>query len=115
MSETTMTEAAWRARGESLFGPDIAKWRFKCPSCGHVATPADWKDAGAPESAIAFSCVGRWADDDKVADRAFRQNGGPCNYTGGGLFKLNPIVVKTLDGAEASVFGFDEPNAAVPA
>ncbi len=34
---------------------DIA---FKCPLCGHVATVKEWKDAGADEGEIGFSCIG---------------------------------------------------------
>ena len=91
-----MTFQEWHDRGVKLFGEDKEKWAFVCPSCGHVATVQDWHDAGAPTGSVAYSCVGRWKE--KPSD-AF-QNSGPCNYAGGGLFKLNPVDV---DG----VFYFD--------
>jgi hypothetical protein len=105
---TTMTHEEWLAEGARRFGEDHAKWRFKCPVCGHIATPADWRAAGAPDTSIAFSCVGRWLPSCKDA---FSKSGkGPCNYAGGGLFKLNPITVIGEDGAEVQAFEFDRPD-----
>lgn len=100
-----MTYEAWFAEGKMLFGDDTNKWRFVCPSCGHVATPEDWLKARAPETVIAFSCVGRWdgTDPKKAAEAAFKNKGGPCNYAGGGLFTLNPVEVDGL-----KVFAFAE-------
>lgn len=85
-----MTEAEWNAEGERRFGTDRMKWRFVCPSCGYIASVQEWKDAGAGSGAVAFSCVGRWL---KKCSEAFLNNGGPCNYAGGGLFKINPVLV----------------------
>ncbi|MBA9071867.1 hypothetical protein FHR71_005660, partial [Methylobacterium sp. RAS18] len=31
---------------------------------------------------------------------------GPCNYAGGGLFKLNPVIVTGPDGSEHAMFDF---------
>lgn len=94
-----MTHEEWYAEGKRLFGEDVMQWRFVCPSCGHIASVQDWKDAGAPEGAVAFSCVGRWMGSEK---EIFDKSGGPCNYAGGGLFGLNPIKVD-----DQSVFDFD--------
>lgn len=88
--EFTLDE--WNAEGTKLFGDDKMKWAFKCPSCGHVATVSDWKDAGAPEGAVAFSCVGRYLSGPR-RDFLNGSGEGPCNYAGGGLFKLNPVTV----------------------
>lgn len=100
----TVTHDEWKAEGARRFGGDAMAWRFVCPSCGHVACVEDWKNAGAPESAVAFSCVGRWtgANDDK----AFGSKGGPCQYAGGGLFRLNPVTVETTDGGKHTMFEF---------
>ena len=99
-----MTYEEWKAEGTKRFGGDMLQWRFVCPSCGHVAKVDDWKQAGAPEGAVAFSCVGRWrGGDDK---KSFRNNGGPCFYTGGGLFKINPVRVVHIDGKEHNLFAF---------
>lgn len=102
-SRRTMTREEWAAEARKRFG-DASGWRFICPSCGHEATPADWRKAGAPDSAIAFSCIGRYLDAD--GGKTFKREGGPCNYAGGGLFKLNPITVIDEDGCEHSVFDF---------
>lgn len=97
-----MSRAAWQAEAVRRFGPDPRTWRFSCPSCGHVAAVSDWRDAGAPEGAVAFSCVGRYLPS---AKEAFSQDGGPCNYAGGGLFAINPVEV---DGHR--VFAFAPPT-----
>jgi len=85
----------WRKDAKDLFGEDPSEWKFICPVCGHIATVKDWKDTTAPSGAIAFSCVGRWREDSRDA---FGEEGeGPCNYTGGGLFNLNPVTIHSAD------------------
>lgn len=90
----TITKAQWEAEGRELFGDDWMQWKFKCPSCGHVARTQDWEDAGAEMDAVAFSCVGRWLN----ARMEMGEEGGPCNYAGGGLIRLNPVTVNVFDG-----------------
>jgi len=107
------TLAEWRAKGAALFGDNFMKWKFVCPVCGHVASVQDWKDAGAPVTSAAFSCVGRWAGPHpEVHKGTFGPNGipgkGPCNYAGGGLFGLNPVLVIDPDGVELRAFAFAE-------
>lgn len=102
-----MTLKEWETKGAKLFGPDKLDWRFVCPSCGHVATVQDWKEAGAPEGAVAFSCVGRALGTSKQIGA----KSGPCNYAGGGLFKLNPIKITHDDGEVSHLFAFDETGA----
>ena len=85
-----ISQAEWEAQGVSRFGPDRMTWRFVCPSCGHIASVKDWRDAGADEGEVAFSCVGRHRP--KPADIGGKP--GPCNYAGGGLFKLNPVHIE---------------------
>lgn len=94
-----MTREEWYAQGKALFGEDMMQWKFLCPACKHIASTQDYKDAGAPEGAVAFSCVGRWLP---VRSEAFSGEPGPCNYSGGGLIKYNPIKI---DGEE-NVFAF---------
>lgn len=101
MSETTKAE--WEAEGLRRFGGDQMKWRFVCPSCGNTFAVEDWMKANAPESAIAFSCPGRWSGG--VATLMEKDNG-PCNYAGGGLFTMNPV---TITDTGHSVFAFAEP------
>lgn len=105
-----MTESEWIAEGERRFGPDRMKWRFICPSCGYVASVQEWKDAGAQGGAVAFSCVGRYTGSRKeLGDKT----GGPCNYAGGGLFRLNPIEI-THSGGTTHLFAFAESKGEQP-
>lgn len=110
-----MTQAAWVKRARELFGDDQLAWRFVCPSCAHVASVADWKAAGATEGAVAFSCIGRWLPTAEVEGRAFKREGGPCNYTGGGLFKLNPVTVVLPGDHTMQVFDFAPATTPAPA
>jgi rubredoxin len=97
-----ITAEEWEAEGARLYGPDKNKWRFKCPSCGFVATPEDWRAAGATVNQVGFNCVGRHAGS---AKEIFDKTGGPCNYTSGGLFNVTPVRVN--DGThEHSIFEF---------
>ncbi len=105
--QPTLARAEWFDAAIDRYGNDAESWKFRCPSCGHVASVKDWKDAKAPEGAVGFSCVGRYLQ--KLEDgeqAAFKNKGGPCNYAGGGLFKLNPITVVAEDGAEHAMFDF---------
>lgn len=105
------SEADWRKEAVRRFGPDPMGWRFVCPCCEHKATVADYKAAGAPTGAVAFSCVGRWLGAKAAARDAFGGKGpGPCNYTGGGLINLNPIKVMLDKGGEMFAFAFAEPE-----
>ncbi len=94
------TVEEWKAEGERRFGPDVMRWRFVCPACGHVASVQEWKAVGAPEDVVAYSCVGRWAGADRVA---FESGRGPCDYAGGGLFQINPV---RIGDRESGVFAF---------
>lgn len=91
---TFSSYAEWKKEAVSRFGEDSRKWKFICPSCGHIATVQDWKDAGAPLGTIAFSCVGRYLS---KRHEAFQKGKCPCNYAGGGLFRINPVTVKEGD------------------
>jgi len=99
---SALTVNEWRARAVALFGDDPMEWKFVCPSCGHVAAVKDWKDAGATEAEIAFSCLGRHLPNPK----RIGEKPGPCNYAGGGLFRLNPQEVISEDGSRTKVFDF---------
>ena len=94
-TKVVITEAKWKEAAIERYGEDPLKWRFRCPVCGHVASVQDWKDAGAVEGNVAYSCIGRNLDPEKTHVRdALRGEGpGPCNYAGGGLFGFNPITV----------------------
>lgn len=104
---TPIKHEDWTAEAKRRFGDDPMGWRFKCPNCGHVASVKDWKDAGAPEGSVAFSCVGRWTG----GEGTIFQNPAvqPCNYTNGGLFNIAPVGVLWEDtsGKEIVRYVFD--------
>lgn len=85
------TNTEWMKEGERLFGKDMMQWRFICPSCGRIITVQEYKNAGAPTGAVAFSCIGRYDGHDNVD--AFGREGKGCNYAGGGLIGINPVKV----------------------
>lgn len=106
------TEAEWFALGRSLFGPDVFCWRFVCPCCGHEQTVADFRGRvpkGTPADVAFANCIGRY---DPASRDAFGSGPGPCNYTSGGLFNLNPVTVLRGAGVPLHVFAFAQPVAA---
>jgi len=100
-----VTHQEWEKEAIRRFGQDPMRWKFVCPSCGYVASVQDWKDAGATEGHVAFSCIGRNLGSEK---EIFDKTGGPCNYAGGGLFGLNPVEVVFPEGKVIRVFNFAE-------
>lgn len=103
-----LTEREWVTEGERLFGPDRMAWRFECPACGHVQTPADfrpYKDAGATAESALRECIGRW---DGHMHVEMGTKPGPCNYAGYGLFQFSPIEVvpNSGDGLPIPAFAF---------
>lgn len=98
------TPKEWKAEAARRFGADQMKWKFVCPSCGHVQSAQDYRDAGASSTSVGFSCVGRW--DGHMSRGAFQGIGGPCNYAGGGLIQLNPVTVVHPGGKETRHFDF---------
>lgn len=105
---TRMTHEKWISTAENRFGKNAQKWAFKCPSCGHVATVAQYKAAGAKESQVGFNCIGRHAGGKDVVTIFQTDKGQGCNYTQGGLFGLAKTIVSFPDGRELPVFDFAE-------
>lgn len=105
MAAHRITLADWHAAARERYGQASAGWWFRCPACRVAISVEDWREAGAPEGATAFSCIGRYQDG-KPRDAFAAAGAGPCNYAGGGLFKLNPVVVIAPDGSENDVFDF---------
>lgn len=114
MSEKTVyTLEEWHTEAKRRFGPDAMNWKFVCPSCRHIQSVADYKAAGAPSTACAFSCVGRWLPKEQTGEGFGKK--GPCNYAGGGLIHLNPVRVTYPDGTASEAFQFAEADVTVPA
>ncbi|MFA5922348.1 MAG: VVA0879 family protein [Methylococcaceae bacterium] len=91
----------------ALFGENTQNWKFVCPVCGHITSVADYQDAGAPEGAIAFSCVGRWTSATQTIFDDSSDKTGPCDYSGGGLFDFNPVEIEDF----GNYFEFAKPEA----
>lgn len=96
-----MTEPEWRALGERLFGEDLSRWRFTCPTCGMVMSiekarsmPDDDKGKLRAGWAIEQECVGRYL------------TGQGCDWCAYGLFR-GPFFVQRANGKNSPVFGFD--------
>lgn len=96
----SMTYAEWQVEALRRFGSRGAI-RFVCPSCGHVASVDEWLKAGAEPGEIGFSCIGRRLGADDA--NTFRNKGGPCQYAGGGLFRINPQPI-VLEGGKVEHF-----------
>lgn len=101
----TIPVQEWRKEAAARYGEDSLAWKFRCPCCGTVASVQDYKDAGGNPGAVAFNCIGRVKGAQREAFEA-EKKAGPCNYTGGGLFRLNPIIVIAEDGEKMEVFDF---------
>jgi hypothetical protein len=102
----TMTQAEWMEEGKRRFGPDIMKWKFKCPSCGIVISVQEYKDAGAPEGAIGFNCIGRYKPESQATPMLSGKQ--PCNYTSGGLICISPLKIIFPNGKSDQFFDFAE-------
>lgn len=106
----TLTQEQWLAEATKRYGSLGRDFRFRCPACGHVQSGDDFLALGmTPElvtKRLGFSCIGRWMPECR---EAFAKGPGPCNYAGGGLIRIGPVLV-SLDGKVLHVFDFaDEP------
>jgi len=113
----------WQGEGRRLYGDNVATWKFRCPSCGHVQTAMDFKSYGVPirsiDTRLAFSCIGRSIAELHpalpVAEMWGTDLGYGCNYAGGGLFRINPTVIvfgiakETGEEATRPVFDWADP------
>ena len=116
----SITRDAWVESAKALFGDDPKLWRFVCPVCSTEQGYAEFAEHtdlenGTIDRVLAFSCVGRWArggcehvglglDLDKEK-RAPGSRAIGCDYSGGGLFRLNPTIVEVGETAH-SMFAF---------
>ena len=112
MNKKRYTYDEWVQEAQARFGADPLDVAFKCPLCGHVATARDYEDAGTPWGGVGISCIGRWTSFRPGIDPppTMRQvaEGGPCDYTGRGLVRLNPVEVEFPNGKTVAVFDFAE-------
>lgn len=85
------------ASGPKLFGPgetEWMKWRFQCPICGHVQTPADFKAIGSDGQSAYQECIGRHTKGARDFATKPGKNGqkSPCDYATYGLFRIGDTV-----------------------
>jgi len=100
-----MSSEEWAAEGFALFGTNEMDWRWVCPACGHVASTADYRAAGADILATGFVCIGVYLP----RRRNFNGEGpGPCSYMGGGVNNINPVTVVS-EHHENTFFNFGDP------
>ena len=118
MQLVKMTHQEWAAEAVRRFGPNAKDWKFVCPVCGYVQSMRDFEtqtdlSLEEIERVIGFSCIGRWMEhlDESAEKSCFERDrvvaGGPCNYAGGGLFKLNPMRIEKDDEVH-QLFAFAE-------
>ncbi len=93
--------AEWLAEGLRRFGggkENWKAWRFQCPVCKHVATPAEFQALGAEPQLAYQECIGRQLPKDQCAsDLAETPTAdgkkSPCNYAAYGLFRFGLTVL----------------------
>ena len=102
----TMTEAEWHALGEKLFGAEMSRWRFVCPSC-HVVASIE-KARALPAAEIAVLRAGGWRPESECIGRYFADRG--CDWCAYGLLH-GPFFVEREDGRKTPCFGFYVPPA----
>jgi hypothetical protein len=103
----TYTLDEWRAEATKRGNGELLDCRMLCPLCGNVATPRQFKDAGASPNRAAQECIGRvvGAKGNLHSKRPVPQ---PCDWAGFGLFgTLNSGVFVTMpDGKQINAFSF---------
>lgn len=106
-SPEKISHADWLKKAKELFGDDTQEWVFKCPMCKHEASVAEYQAAGADEGEVGFSCIGRHLEGRSAM---YSEGPGPCDYAGGGLFRLNPVHVVMDDECTRETFEFGAPR-----
>ena len=104
-----VTLEEWLEEGKQKFG-DEANFRFVCPICKHGQSVRDFeafKAQGAKPDHAYKLCIGRFVG---AKRQAFGGDGpGPCDYTSGRLFNLNPVLVTFTgdDGRPRTIAAFE--------
>lgn len=111
LEQRRMTADEWRVEGERRFGADPLKWKFVCPSCGHIQAVEDfrpYKAQGATADSAFQQCIGRFTGAGGAFDATKWK---PCNYAIYGLFHLQHVVVIHENGSEVKAFSFADAEA----
>ena len=105
------TQEEWMKEGKRLFGEEFLNWKFKCPMCGNIQTPEEFrkfKDNGASPDSARQECIGRYLPKDKVTTAFGDKNKkvkSPCDYASYGLFRIGHNI-KLDNGKETVSFPF---------
>jgi hypothetical protein len=90
-----LTQAEFLAEGTTLFGPEMRSWAFQCPTCGGIATAADFPPGKGELAPV--ECLGRHGAE------------GRCKRVAYG-FIPGPWFVRQHDGAMVGCFPFAAPS-----
>lgn len=96
----TISFEDWQQEGERLFGQNRFDWKFKCPVCGHVATPRDfekYRDLGSTPNSAISECIGRYMPEDQRG-KNLSGDRQPCDYAAYGLLNLCTLTVLGSSG-----------------
>lgn len=109
-----LTQAELVAEAVALFGKDPLNWAFRCPSCGDVATGADFREAlaenprtrndGDPVAAsdvVGQECIGRTLGALRKDIKKYKGRG--CDWVSYGLF-AGPWTVELPSGRSMYAF-----------
>lgn len=77
MGHNAVTLEQWEAEGERLYGKNHLEWRFRCPTCGHIQTPQEFKTAGIDPHKAYQNCASRYGLGGEST----------CKWTVGGLLR----------------------------
>lgn len=111
MKELTLNE--WRERGKKLYGPDVTKWKFRCPSCGNIQTIGEFCNLPNVRPSNTFiMCIGRYKNpglkqlETRRMKTSIFSTEKPCLYSIYGLFNLAETVIVNEKGKKWYVFEF---------
>lgn len=86
----------WMAKGKKLYGDNPLDWRYKCPQCGHVQTPREFKEKGIDPNQAITCCASRYWLGGKDT----------CKWTTGGLLRIGGVYVITKEFHPVLAFAF---------
>lgn len=89
-----MSQENWLNLGKKIYGENLLNYKFKCPSCGRIASGEEYKNAGAKPKDMCQCCISRFLKDSD------------CRWAAFGLFDICKIRVITPKGEEIPVFEY---------
>lgn len=92
----------WLEELKARFGENPDNWKFVCPSCGHVQSVGDFKEAGADPQRAYINCIGRVTGSNDPSGKD------GCNYTVNGLISLNKTTVISDKYLPVKVFEMED-------